>query len=61
MVQVGMMTGYVFLLFGVVEEDNDGAGGDGRGREQVMISPEGLLYKQFVSGNPRIPETRMKT
>lgn len=52
MVQVELMTEYVFLLFGVVEEDNDGTGGDGRGREQVMISPEGLLYKQFASGSP---------
>lgn len=52
MVQVELITEYVFLLFGVVEEDNDGTGGDGRGREQVMISPEGLLYKQFASGSP---------
>jgi hypothetical protein len=40
-------------MFGVVEEDNDGTGGDGSGREQVTISPERLLYKRFASGNPR--------
>jgi len=51
-VQVKLMIEYNLLMFGVVEEDDGDAGGDGRGREQMTISPEGLLYKRFASGNP---------
>ena len=49
MVQVKLMIEYIYFLFGVAEEDDD-AGGDRRGREQVTVSPEGLLYKRFASG-----------
>lgn len=45
MAQVKLMIEYIFFLFGVAEEDDEDAGGDRRGREQVPISPEGLLYK----------------
>jgi len=48
-------------LFDVVENDyEDDAGGDGCGREQVTISPEGLLYGRIArDGNAFRPDEIM--